>query len=176
MSNADQPRWWAFGRMLLLGLFDPAGMYFQRNSPNVRGPLARGGEMYRGGAMFGPGVPGGSRQASEVELREMRERSLALSNERREHAQDMRDRYGALVDAAARALAETGVGVIATPTARLDARVIRFWHGDSVLDIQWHSATGSIGSSTTRLERRRVSDIPLLAGYLARSLPDLAPR
>jgi hypothetical protein len=173
MTNADKPRWRAFGRRLLLRVFDPALLYFERNSgTTVRRPRAYGRAMYRGGAIFGPGVPGGSRQASEVELPEMRERSLSLLNERREHAQDVRDRYGALVDAAARALVETGVGVILMPTGRLDARIVRFWHGGSTLAMQWQLASGDFGSSITRLERRRVTDVGLLAWYLARSLPD----
>lgn len=177
MTNADQPRWRAFGRRLLLGVFNPALLYFERNSGTVvRGPRAHRRAMHRGGAIFGPGVPGGSRQASEVELQEMRERSLSLLNERREHAQDVRERCGALVDAAARALVETGVGVIVMPTGRLDARIVRFWHGGSTLAMQWHLASGSFGSSITRLERRQVKDIGLLAWYLARRLPTVASR
>lgn len=177
MTNADTPRWRAFGRRLLLSVFDPALLYFERNSgTTVRRPRARGRAPYQGGAIFGPAVPGGSRQAGEVELQEMRERALSMLNERREHAGDVREHYGAQVDDTARALAETGVGVITTPTGRLDARIIRFWHGGSTLAMQWQLASGSFGSSIARLERRRVKDIDLLAWHLARSLSNLVPR
>ncbi|HEY0808161.1 MAG TPA: hypothetical protein VGD84_24050 [Pseudonocardiaceae bacterium] len=82
----------------------------------------------------------------------------------------MRSRHGAAIDATAQALARTGVGDVITPAGALDARIVRFWHGDSVLVIQYHSLTGRFGRSTARLTRRQEHDIDVLAGYLARSL------
>jgi hypothetical protein len=150
----------AFGRMLLLRLFDPAGAYMERQGPAVQGPV------WRGGAIYGP-APDGSRPASDAELPDIRERASALANDRRERVADIRARYGAAIDATAQTLARTGVGVVATPAGGLDARIIRFWHGDSVLVIERHSGTGRL---TTRLAGRQEHDIDVLAWYLARSL------
>jgi len=109
----------AFGRMLLLRLFDPAGAYMERQGLTVRGPV------WRGGAKYGP-MPGGSRQASDAELPDIGERASALVNDRRERVADVRSRHGAAIDATAQALVRTSVGDVTTPTGTLDARIIRF--------------------------------------------------
>lgn len=49
---------------LFLRVIDPAQMYFDRVSRIPQEPA------YRGGAVFGPCVPGGSRQATDDELAE----------------------------------------------------------------------------------------------------------
>lgn len=51
---------------LLVKVIDPAGVYMQDRSPR------RPGSIFRGGAVFAPGVPGGARQATCQELVEMR--------------------------------------------------------------------------------------------------------
>jgi hypothetical protein len=45
---------------LLVKVIDPAGVYLQDSSPRLPGSL------FRGGAVCGPGVPGGARQATMV--------------------------------------------------------------------------------------------------------------
>lgn len=48
-------------------LLDPADAYMGVRSLRYRDPI------YQGGAIFGPGVPGGSRQATQEELDAMRQ-------------------------------------------------------------------------------------------------------
>jgi len=59
------PRW-------IVKVIDPVTVYMQDSSPRLKGP------MFRGGAVFGPGVPGGARQATPEELDEMRARACAV--------------------------------------------------------------------------------------------------
>ena len=51
----------------LVNVIDPANGYFEKCRPGRRER-----PIYRGGAIFGPGVPGGSRQATEEEIHAIR--------------------------------------------------------------------------------------------------------
>jgi hypothetical protein len=51
---------------LLLRVVDPANAYLGGNARRRRGPT------YRGGAVFGPDVPGGSRQVTAEEIDDLR--------------------------------------------------------------------------------------------------------
>jgi hypothetical protein len=60
---------------LLAKVIDPAGVYMQGRSPRRPGPI------FSGGAVFGPGVPGGARQATCQELVEMRAQAETVRRE-----------------------------------------------------------------------------------------------
>jgi hypothetical protein len=144
----------------VLWLIDPAGAYWARRTPRFDGPT------FVGGAVFGPGVPGGSRQATDEEL-------AAMSSD----ARDDVDRYERDVAAAARRwepeLRRAADRLLSDGTTRLrldgtdvDARIVRFWRGDSLLEVRYRLPDGE-GESRTRIPRRPEPD--LLVDYLARA-------
>ena len=107
-------------------IVDPAGVYFSDHSPARRGPV------YREAAVFGPGVPGGSRQATDEEIRALRGRSRSRPPERAD--------LGALMtsDSVKRAVTEllaSGSTVLESPHGQVRARIVRFWRGNSILEI-----------------------------------------
>lgn len=81
----------------------------------------------------------------------------------------MRERFGDRLLEAARGLVESGHARVDTPGAALDARLVTFWRGDGVLEVQRSSATSS-GTSRTRIERERLRDEEMFADYLAARL------
>jgi len=147
----------------LLWVIDPAGAYWARRTPRATGPT------YVGGAVFGPGVPGGSRQATDEELEAMAlwtppdddgyERSV-------EHAE--RSWAPQLRQAAEQLLPEGEVDLHLGGRSD-DARVVRFWRGDSLLETETRGPDGD-GATRTRIPRR--ADPELLVGYLARAVAE----
>ncbi len=107
-------------------LIDPAGAYFAQHSPARRGPV------FSEAAVFGPGVQGGSRQATEQEIRE---RSTP-TGQRPFDEVDLRSLLAS--DAVAQAVADlfsSGSTVLESATFQVRARVVRFWRGDSILEL-----------------------------------------
>lgn len=138
---------------LFMLLLDPAGVYFADHTAVQRGPV------HREAAVFGSGVPGGSRQASEAEIRTFRERR------ERQGAAPPGPREWSVSEVVTRAVADlqrSGSAVLAGPDGEVRARVLRFWRGDSILEI----------SSRNRQSRARIPrDIdPGKEGILARYL------
>lgn len=84
----------------LVKVIDPATAYMQARSPRPSGPV------FRGGAIFGPGVPGGARQATFQELEEMRAHTEAARYEDAMHERPSVD--PAVTSAAARQLIDRG--------------------------------------------------------------------
>ena len=111
---------------LFMLVLDPAGVYFADHAPNRQGPV------YREAAVFGPGVAGGSRQATEEEIR-------ALRQQRDRPPPGEVDFQTALqsgsVTRAAVDLLESGSAVLAGPAGQVQAGIIRFWRGNSILEI-----------------------------------------
>ena len=147
----------------VLWLIDPAGAYMARRTPRIRGPV------YTGGAVYGPDVPGGSRQATEEELRAMRSWRPDVDPEEvdpGEVAADLERRYGSELRRAAEQLCSSGTADLRMDGRHVQARVVRFWRGDSLLET---TTTGPVdhGESRTRIPRQ--PDPGLLVGYLARS-------
>jgi len=84
----------------LVKVIDPATAYMQARSPRPSGPA------FRGGAIFGPGVPGGARQATFQELEEMRAHTEAARYEDASRERPSVD--PAVTSAAARQLIDGG--------------------------------------------------------------------
>lgn len=126
---------------ILVRLIDPANGYFEKQRPRRHDR-----PVYRGGAIFGPGVPGGSRQATHEEVEAMRSRSRDWPDRQRpELTAAQQDE----VAAAIRSLRMTGHADLGSGADRVEARIIKFWHGDSILAVMRDS-----GSSLTRIPRR----------------------
>ena len=146
---------------LLVRLIDPATAYMQGRSPRRSGPI------FRGGAVFGPGV-GGARQATPEELEHMR-------TEAEDFHLDARTRRGpdidpAMTGAAGNQLIEQGRTTIHVGERELSAHIITFCHGDSLLEIDVHARDMS-SSSRVRVPRRlSVQHLPMLTEYLTDAL------
>jgi hypothetical protein len=142
----------------LVRVIDPAEGYFEN-----RRPRRPGRPVYRGGALFGPAVPGGSRQATDEEIQAMRRRVSELpAPPRRELTSAQRDEVAAAVTS----LLDTGHAAIGEGPRRAEAQIVKFWHGDSILEV----GRGS-GSTLTRIARRPTAhDRKELFSLLARQL------
>ncbi len=147
---------------LLVRLIDPATAYMQGRSPRRSGPI------FRGGAVFGPGVEGGARQATPEELEHMR-------TEAEDSHLEARTRRGpdidpAMTGAAGNQLIEQGRTTIHVGERELSAHIITFCHGDSLLEIDVHARDMS-SSSRVRVPRRlSVQHLPMLTEYLTDAL------
>lgn len=143
---------------LFFKIIDPASAHFGRETPKPGGPT------YHGGVVFGPDVPGGSRQATDDEL-------LKLDDE-----PQVPRAYEAETDTVwqqySDELRSTAIGLLAGETVtftcvagRLEARILRFWRGDSLLEVYRHGTIGnSSGRSLTRIGRSPAVDT--IAQYL----------
>jgi hypothetical protein len=138
---------------LVLRLFGPASAYFVRKSPLTKGL------MYRGAVRYGPN--GGS-PLPPAEPNASHTRAAGILHE-----------HGTVIDVAARTLARTGRAKITLEIGWLDARVRRFWRGDSILEIRYRSATRAIGTSIIGLPGHRAPEPDLLADHLTSSLANL---
>jgi hypothetical protein len=143
----------------LLWLVDPAGAYWARRTPEPDGPA------YRGGAVFGPGVPGGSRQATDEELGTMALWAPPLEDDEASLA-DVQHRWSPELRQAADRLLAVGTVTFQLDAHAVRARIVRFWRSDSLLETETRSAHGE-GASRTRIPRRPEPD--LLVDYLARA-------
>ena len=143
---------------LLMRLVDPAGAYLADHAPR------RGGPRYREAAVFGPDVPGGSRQATPEEIADFR-RSAA---HRHADAAPRLPVDPAALSQAARDLLTQGRATLGTSPRTVHARVVRFWHGDCVLDVT--DETGW-SRSLARIPRNLGPEHEaVLTGYLAEHL------
>lgn len=144
----------------LLWLVDPAGAYVARHGRDPHGPA------YRSGAVLGPDVPGGSRQATDEEI-ELLAPWVAPEVEESERSVEEAERRWTpqLRQAAERLLPEGHVGLLLDGRT-VEARVVRFWHGDSLLETETHGPDGD-GTTRTRIPRRAAPD--LVVGHLARA-------
>lgn len=131
-------------RRLLLRIVDPAGARFEQRD-HVR-------PVHRGAVVFGPGEPQGGRPPTDEEL-------AALEVVAAEHAADydarveeVRRRWRSELEAAADRLRRGEPVSLRLGEHELEARVLRFWHGDSLLEITRESAHAS-GRSRTRIPR-----------------------
>jgi hypothetical protein len=139
-------------------LVDPANIYFEDQAPR------RGGPVYRGAAIFGPGVPGGSRQATPEEIEELREHAARLRDSR--EADPVPSVDSEMLARAVDDLIRVGQTTFGQPPHVARARVVTFWRGDSVLEI-----TGGAGRTVSRARIPRNlgrEHDDLLTTYLAR--------
>lgn len=148
---------------LLVKVIDPATVYMQDRSPRRSGP------MFHGGAVFGPGVEGGARQATPAELEHMRIEAEGFHFDARAHRRP--DIDPAVTAAAVNQLIELGRTTIHWGGRDLSALIITFWHGDSLLEITVDASDLSPSSSTARVPRGlSVKHIPMLTEYLISAL------
>lgn len=155
MARVQLPRW-------MVKVIDPVTGYMQDRSPRPRGP------MFRGGAVFGPGVPGGARQATAEELEEMRAESEEVH--RRTEARRRPHVDPTVTATAGQQLIDQGLTSIRWGGRELSAQIRTFWHGDSLLEISVHGPERD-SSSRSRIPRHLTDQhMPMLAAYLADAL------
>ncbi len=151
---------------LLLRVIDPAGAYLDGPARRRRGPT------YRGAAVFGPDVPGGSRQATAEEIDDLRRAADEHERARRLTAVPV-DRGD--VERAVADLLSTGRAVLGQGPRTVHARILRFWRGSSVLEVSNQAGT-SRSSSRTRIRRNPgPEDERVLADYLVFFVQHLDP-
>jgi hypothetical protein len=135
-------------RRFVVRLIDPASASFDRQRP--RSP---GSPVYRGAVVFGPGVPGGSRPATDDELAEVRASAAGHRADHEAAVDDARRRWAPDLQRAADELLAHGTARLRLGDRTIDARLVRFWHGDDVL----HLITEGRGESIGRLSRKQRS-------------------
>ncbi len=146
----------------MVKVIDPPTGYMQDRFPRPAGPI------FRGGAIFGPGVDGGARQATPEELERMRAEADARRGDARPSRRAEVDPI--VVRAAGNDLIEQGTTTVRADGREMTAHIVTFWHGDSLLEIVVHSS-GRDQSSTTRISRKLTpSDLPMLTAYLTDAL------
>ena len=80
---------------------------------------------------------------------------------------DAERRWGRQARICAAELGSDGVTVLRLDTEQVRGRVVRFWRGDSVLDLERVGSDGEQGgTSRIRLNRRQQADPELIAFYL----------
>src|SRR5688500_18249887 len=131
----------------LLWLIDPAGAYWARHTPEPDGPV------YRGGAVFGPDVPGGSRQATGEEIEAMALWGAPRVADHGESVACVERRWGRELGQAADRLLAEGTASLRRGGRSVEARLVRFWRGDSLLETST-SGPRRGGGSRTRISRR----------------------
>jgi hypothetical protein len=151
---------------LLLSVIDPAGAYLGRPARRRRGPT------YRGAAVFGPDVPGGSRQATPEEIDDLRRAAEEYERARCLAAVPV-DRGD--VERAVTDLLRTGDAVFGEGRRTVHARIVRFRRGSSVLEMSSQAGT-SRRSSRTRIRRSPgPEDEQVLLDYLVSFVQHLDP-
>jgi hypothetical protein len=154
----------------LIGLIDPASREFERDRRS-HGLAPPRGRSFRGGAVMGPGIPGGARQATPEELAIM----SVKGDRRRRHEEGVLAQVlaenGEQLRSTARELLANGRAGVAIAAVTLDAELLTFWRGDRILRIRRSTSETSAGSSLVRLPRRdRPDSEATVALYLASSL------
>jgi hypothetical protein len=147
----------------ILWLIDPAGAYWARRTPEQEGPT------YVGGAVFGPDVPGGSRQATDEELEAMALWAAPEADGYERSVEDAERRWAPELREAADRLVAEGSAHLGFDDTDVDARLVRFWRGDSLLEIRYRRQGGE-GRSRTRIPRDPPPE--LLGDYLARAVAE----
>jgi hypothetical protein len=153
----------------VIGLIDPAEGYLRRLPGPGRRPAHPRAQLPRVTGTTRTGVDSeGAEWSATLEAmwwsREYRQRERAAHEAAMRAAQH---RWGAQARICAGDLVRDGVAVFRLGTGRVHARIVRFWRGDSVLDLPCVDSAGEPGGrSRTRLRRGQVADPELIAFYL----------
>jgi len=123
---------------LVTCVVDPANVYFDDHSPR------RTGRPKYATVVFGPGVAGGSREATPEEAEAIRRRAKRL-RDTEDPAPELAFDNEQLQQAAAD-LISAGVATIGAPPKVVDARIVRFWRGDSILEVTYDGACNEVRS------------------------------
>jgi hypothetical protein len=137
----------------LIRVIDPASAYFDRQHGRQSRP-----PVYREAVVFGPGVPGGSRPATDDELAGMRQEAARHRADHEAAVAEARVRWAPELQRAADELLAKGTTRLHLGDRTVDARIVRFWHGDDVL----HLITEGRGESIGRISRNQRSADVLL--------------
>jgi hypothetical protein len=121
---------------------------------------------------MGPGIPGGSRQATTEELAAMLARADGLRRHHQTVFAEVLTEHGELLRTAARNVLSNGLAQVILESVNMDADLLNFWRGDRVLRIRSSSrARASASSSLARFPRRdRPDSEGIISRYLASSL------
>jgi hypothetical protein len=143
-----------------LKILDPAEAYFRAASPATRSPV------YHGAAFLSPAGPGEARQATEAEL-ETRREDFRRARRAEVDEDAVRREYGGELRSMAVELAAGAQVTFTCPNGRLECGIIRFWRGDSLLEIAEYGPTGQgRGQSLTRLCGPRTTTVDTVTHYL----------
>jgi hypothetical protein len=119
--------------------------------------------------VFGPGVPGGSRDATAEELAALAETAARRRTEVAVAMADVERRWAPQLRRAAQELLDTGAARMVLGDRTVDARVLRFWRGDHLLHTATRGPAGG-GESLSRISRDpRRGGADVLVGYLVRA-------
>jgi hypothetical protein len=138
----------ALPRALLL-LIDPAQVYVDRHAADRR---QHGPPLHPGAAVSGPGVPGGSRPATDDERVALAEEAARYRGDHEAALTDVRRRWAPQLERAAEELLDTGTTHVRLADRTVDARMITFWRGDHLLQTVTQAPRGG-GRSLTRISR-----------------------
>jgi hypothetical protein len=134
---------------LLMRLLDPAQVYFDQH----RLDLGAGHQpVHRGAAVFGPGIPGGSREATDAERAELAAQAARHGDDHEAEVADARRRWAPELRRAAEELLATGAATVVLGDRTVDARLVTFWRGDRVLRTTTQAPGGS-AASLSRISR-----------------------
>jgi hypothetical protein len=156
---------------LVIWLFDPAEAAMRRQLPRAprRSPLW----WMRRSRRTGVDTEDDERVAALEAMWSSREYRERLHAAREAAMRATRDRWGAQARICADDLVRDGATVMRLDTDQIYGRILRFWRGDSLLDLKRVGPAGeSRGSLSMRLRRGQDADRDLLAFYLVQQAID----
>ncbi len=157
-------------RRAVLHVVDPAEIYMRRDEPR---PAKR-----RSGNRVGWTSYGSAARPAPRPERSLPSRAELEDRERRhqEHKAALQGEFFEYFKEKARSMLPAGSAVLRTTHGLIAARVVKFWHGDSVLEIERTTTNGNqVGHSLTRLNRGRLDQVTPIARYLAQSVLEIDP-
>jgi hypothetical protein len=157
----------------LLRLFDPAGAYFikaERDFRRAEGASTNpAGPVHEQGAVYGPDLPDGGRPADAEERVWLADRHAEHLDRYRDTEEAVLQRWGPSLRDAVDDLLDKGSVTVQLGERTIEARVVRFWHGNSVLATKSQGPTGG-GASVSRISRDPRQEPPgVLLDYLVRA-------
>ena len=147
-------------------MIDPAQVYLDRHRLDL--DTERHPAHWKA-AIYGPGVSGGSRAATETERAELAEEAIGHRDDYEAAIGDAKRRWARQLERAADELLTTGATEVRLGGRAVEGRIIEFWRGDHVLRAATRGPNGS-GESLSRIKRdRRGERAEVLIDYLARA-------
>lgn len=148
--------------LIFLKIISPAEVYFRKQAPKRVGPV------FRGGAVYGPE---GGRQATEEEIRAFDQLAQGRDRSRYDDVAAAMQLYGGRLTAGTAELLAGRPFSFDGTDGRIEARIIRFWRGDSILDVRHQNHQQCGGNGLVRIDRRpQPSEI---TRYLASAVSEL---
>lgn len=148
--------------LFFLKIINPADVYFRRQAPKSVGPV------FRGGAVYGPE---GGRQATEEEIRAFDKLAQGSGRSRHDDVAAAMQLYGGRLTAGTAELLAGRPFSFDCIDGRIEARIIRFWRGDSILDVRHQNHQQHGGHGLVRIDRRPQPS--KITRYLASAVSEL---